>query len=62
MRKIDMSPFIRIYSNLPMKVRGEIIVVLKGEPITWNVAYKEISNGTEKGKEIFKKLVELKII
>ncbi len=45
-----------------MKVRGEIIVVLEGEPITWSVAYKEISNETEKGKEIFKKLVELKII
>ncbi len=58
----DTSSFIKIYSNLPFKVREEIIVVVEGEPISWNVAYKEIINNTDKGREIFNKLVSLKII
>ena len=59
---IDTSKFVHIYSNLPFRVREEIIVVLNGEPISWNIAYKEIINNTEKGKEIFNKLISLKII
>ncbi len=59
---IDTSKFVHIYSNLPFRVREETIVVLDGEPISWNIAYVEIINNTEKGKEIFKKLVSLKII
>lgn len=62
MDKIDTSRFFRVYSNLPLKVRQEIVVVLDTEPITWSVAFKEISINTKKGEEIFKKLVELKII
>lgn len=62
MTKTDTSHFIRVYSNLPLKVREEIIVVVAGEPITWNIAYQEISHDTQKGKDIFKKLVQLEII
>lgn len=61
-RKVDASKFFHIYSNLPFKVREETIAVIDGEPISWNVAHQEISNNTEKGREIFKKLVELKIV
>lgn len=54
--------FMKIYSNLPMNIRGEIILVINDEPITWNVAYREISGKTKIGEEILKKLEGLKIV
>lgn len=49
--------FLKIYANIPINLRKEIILVLKGkEPITWNVAYLEINQDTQLGKEILKKL------
>ena len=55
--------FFKVYSNLPINLRNEVILVLPDKgPITWNVAFLEINNETELGETIFKKLVELKII
>lgn len=55
--------FIKIYSNLPINLRNEVILVLPDNgPITWNVAFLEVQNETELGKIIIKKLIELKII
>ena len=63
--------FLRIYANLPLGVRKEIILALeeKGEggviikqPITWEVAYLEVKNNTPKSEKILEKLEELKII
>ena len=54
--------FLKIYANLPLTLRKEIILVLDKEPITWNVAYIEIFNKTSKAIQILKKLEELKII
>jgi len=53
----------KIYANLPVNLRNEIIAVLPNVgPVTWNVAYLEISNDTELGKKILEKLSILKII
>ena len=54
--------FLKVYSNLPLKLRDEIILVLDDEPITWRVAYLEVKNETKLGKEILKRLFKLKII
>jgi len=55
--------FLKVYSNLPINLRNEVILVLLDEgPITWNVAFLEINNETELGETILKKLIELKII
>jgi len=63
--------FLRIYANLPLGVRKEIILAFeeKGEggviikqPITWEVAYLEVKNNTPKSEKILEKLEELKII
>ena len=62
MINVDISKFVRVYSKLDLKVRDEIIAVIDGKPITWNIAYKEITNRTEKGKEIFEKLIKMEII
>lgn len=54
--------FIKVYSNLPINVRKEIIVVIDNEPITWDVAYNEVMNNTKLGSRIIEKLVKLEII
>lgn len=54
--------FLRVYANLPLNTRKEIILVLEEGPITWEVAYFEVKNNTEKGKKILEKLDELKLI
>ena len=53
----DKSDFFRIYANLPIDVRKEIILIVENRPITWNVAYDEISNSTVIGKKILDKII-----
>ena len=55
--------FLKIYANLPLGVRQEIILVLDdNRPITWNVAYVEVAADTILSKDILDKLERLKII
>ena len=54
--------FFKVYANLPLPLRSEIIVVVDDEPITWRVAHLEISNKTKLGETILEKLEALKII
>lgn len=55
--------FFKVYANLPLNLRSEIILVLPDRgPITWNVAYVEINNDTALGRDILDKLIELKIV
>jgi len=59
---MSLERFMKVFSNLPINVRKEIIVVIDDQPITWNVAYNEIKHNTELGKQILKKLIELDVI
>ncbi|HCX27646.1 MAG TPA: hypothetical protein DHI91_00715 [Candidatus Portnoybacteria bacterium] len=54
--------FLKVYANLPLGIREEIILILEGKPITWNVAYLEVNNNTKNSQEILRKLEELKIL
>lgn len=54
--------FLKVYANLPLSIREEIILVLEGKPITWNAAYLEVNNDTKNSQEILRKLEELKIL
>ena len=57
--------FFRHYANLPLPVRKEVVLDLgieKGGPITWEIAYREISGETKLGVEILQKLIDLKFI
>jgi len=56
------AEFIKAYSNLPVPTREEVIVVIDGKPITWDVAYFEVSGDTQLGKKIVEKLVKMKIL
>ncbi len=50
----DTSRFFKVYSNLPMNVRKEIVLVINDQPISWTVAHNEIANKTEVGKKILR--------
>lgn len=54
--------FYKVYSNLPLNIRDEIVLVVENEPITWKVAKLEIDNNTKLGNIILEKLEALKII
>ena len=55
--------FLKIYANLPLGVRQEIILVLDDRgPITWDVAFIEVDNDTELSKIILEKLERLGFI
>lgn len=55
--------FLKVYANLPLGIRREIILVLDdNRPITWDVAYIEVEADTVLSKTILEKLENLKII
>lgn len=59
----NKEKFLKIYANLPLGLREDIVLVLDGRgPITWNAAYLEINNNTELSRTILEKLTDLKII
>lgn len=54
--------FYKVYNNLPLNIRGEVVIVVDNEPISWNVARLEIDNDTKISKTILDKLAVLEII
>jgi len=58
----NKDKFYKVYGNLPLNLRDEIIIVIDKEPISWKVARLEIENNTKQGNIILNKLEELKII
>ncbi len=56
--------FLKIYANIPLNLRDQIILTLGREekPITWDVAFFEINNDTDTSKEILNKLSKIKLI
>lgn len=56
------AKFLRIYANVPDKLREDIIVLVEDKTYTWNAAYFEINNNTELSKKILKELTITKII
>ena len=58
-----MEKFLKIYADLPVGIRSEIIAALpKIGPLTWNSAYVEISQNTGLSAIILKELDEMEII
>lgn len=59
---VKKEKFYKVYNNLPLSLRDEIIIVIGNEPISWKVAKLEIDNNTELSETILGKLEALKII
>ncbi len=62
MNEEKREKFLRVYYNLPLKVREEPIFDLNGKPLSWNAVYIEIKDRTEVGETILEKLTELNIV
>ncbi len=63
MNKDTREKFLKIYANLPLGVRQEIILVLEdGRTITWDVAFFEVENNTESSQIILEKLEKIQLI
>ncbi len=62
MNEEKREKFLKVYYNLPLKVREEPIFDLDGKPLSWNAVYIEIKDRTKIGEIISEKLSELKII
>lgn len=54
--------FTFVYSNLPLQERKMPVLVIDKQPITWEMAYREIKEKTILGKRIGGKLIKLGII
>lgn len=55
--------FLKIYANLPLGVRQEIILVLDdGKTLSWNATFVEVESKTELSEKILEKLENLEII
>ena len=52
----NKEKFLKIYANLPLPEREQVIAVIEGETYSWNVAYKEISENTKLGDKILKRI------
>lgn len=56
------AKFLKIYSNIPDRLREDIIVIVDNKTYTWNTAYFEIKNDTKLGEKILKALEVINII
>lgn len=56
--------FLRIYANIPIGLRSEIICVVeeKNRPVSWDVAFVEIDQDTPLSQIILEKLNKLNLI
>lgn len=42
------AKFLKVYANLPLGVREEIIIVIDGEPLSWKAAKLEVEQQTKR--------------
>ena len=50
------AKFMRVYANLPVPERSQVVAIVEEKPYSWDVAYSEISNNNELGNKILKKM------
>lgn len=56
------TKFFKVYANLPLPSREEIVAVVDGEPMSWNVLRLEVQNGTKKAAQALAILIKLHIL
>ncbi len=54
--------FLKVYANLPLGLRDDIILVFESKPLTWNVVYLEVMANTDLSNKILKELKDLNLI
>jgi len=58
----NKDKFLKVYANLPEPERGQVIVVIDERTYSWNIAYEEISNDTQLGNQILKKMELMRLL
>ena len=56
------TSFLKIYANLPLGARAEIVATIDGQPMTWNAVYIEVRQDSDKSKKILSFLAKAQII
>lgn len=56
------ATFQKVYANLPLGARTEIVAVIDGVPMTWNAIYIEVQEETEKSKQILSFLEKIGVL
>ena len=54
--------FLKVYANIPLGLRDDIILVFENKPLTWNVVYLEVKANTDASNTILRELKELNLI
>jgi hypothetical protein len=54
--------FLKLYANLPVPERDQVVAVINKDPYTWRVAYLEIDSDTALGRKILGQLEKMEII
>ncbi len=54
--------FLKVYANIPLGLRDDIILVFEDKPLTWSVIYLEVKANTDLSSKILKELKELNLI
>ena len=62
LERMTQERFLKIYANLPVPERQQVIVVIDGKPHSWDRAFNEISGDTALGKKILEKMEALGIL
>ena len=58
----NKEKFLKAYANIPEPEREQIIAVIDNKTYSWNIANTEISNDTQLGKKILKKMEDIGIL
>ena len=56
------AKFLKIYSNVPDRLREDIIAIVDNKTYTWNTVYFEIKNDTKLGEKLLKALEDINLI
>lgn len=59
---MDISRFLKVYANLPPRLKDQIVVVVDDKPMTWNAVYLELQEESDIGKKAMKMLEEMEIV
>jgi len=54
--------FHRMYANLPINLRSEIVAVVDGEPMTFRVIHRELGANTDVGYEALDSMLSMDLI
>jgi len=58
----DTWKFNRVYANLPIPLRNEIVAVVDNEPMTFHVVKLELDNKTDIGFKALQNMIDMEII